>query len=99
MTALETPSSVDEEKQEDLSAWKHYTILTIGQYNVPCEALELRLAIELDRERPRQYQPLIQSMQRHGADVELARRALKAKGIAKDRAENILARIEKTSPV
>ena len=76
-----------------LSPWNYYSNLEIGSHNLRAEALELRLAIELDRHRPRHFLPLIKHLQKYGADVELVQRAMKAKAIADDKMTKVLSQI------
>ena len=79
-----------ENKYSDLDAWHHYTSLKIGSHIVCAEALELRLAIELDNNRPRHYAPLIKHMQKHGADSALAQRAMESKTLYAEKISEIL---------
>jgi hypothetical protein len=70
--------------------WEHYVPVRFGQHVVPAVRLELRLGSELVRDRPDRYVPLIEHMRWHGADLQLAEKAMKERGVDPVRQERIL---------
>ena len=93
MTALDTSQEDSENMVTSLSPWDYYTEVKIDSHTIRTEALELRLASEIARERPRHYLPLIKHLQKHGADVDLAQRAMAAKAIANDTMRKVISQI------
>jgi DNA-binding transcriptional MerR regulator len=94
MAALDDYRDDAEKGDTFLNPWDHFSELQIGSYTIRAEALELRLATEIARERPRHYQPLIKHMQKHGADLELAQRAMSAKAISNNTVKKVISQIQ-----
>jgi hypothetical protein len=74
--------------------WEHYVPIRFGRHVVPAVSLELRLASELVRDRPDRYEPLIEHVRLHGADLQLAQRAMSDRGVNPVLQQQILDRLQ-----
>jgi hypothetical protein len=64
--------------------WRCQERIPCGPYHIPAVALELRLAIELLRDRPDRYGPLLDWLRRNGCDTALFRRAMAARRLPRE---------------
>jgi hypothetical protein len=93
-------STVDIDTDSDLietygpGPWKHFTVVICGYYRVPTADLELQLITQLLRERPDYYNPIIASLQRRGADLDLVSRGLIHIGLPQTRQDEILKQLQ-----
>lgn len=90
ISTVEVASDADTIETFGRGPWEHFTFLTCGRYAVPTVALELRLITELFRNRPDRYQPLIQSMQAYGCDLDFIRRGIVAAGLPQIMQDDVL---------
>jgi hypothetical protein len=74
--------------------WEHYVPIRCGRHVVPVVSLELRLASELVRDRPDRYEPLIEHARRHGADLQLIRRAMSDRDVNPILQQRVLERLQ-----
>ena len=81
LSTFEWPARTDTVECAGQGPWRHYVLVDVAGHAVPAVRLELRLASELVRNRPDRYEPLIDHMLRHGADVDLARRAARDRNV------------------
>lgn len=81
LSTFEWPAHTDTVECAGPGPWRHYVLADVAGHAVPAVRLELRLASELVRNRPDRYEPLIDHMLRHGADVELALRAARDRDV------------------
>ena len=93
-STVEVPIVTDAIECIGSSPWVHYAEVTDGRHVVPCTALELRLASELVRRRSDRAGPLIDHLRRHGADLDLLRRALLHPQIDPAEGQQVLAQVE-----
>ncbi len=70
--------------------WEHFLLVTIGKYQVPAVAPELRLITELSRDRPDRYMPLIEFIIQNGCDHGFLRRGLEYRGLPQVLREGVL---------
>jgi hypothetical protein len=70
--------------------WRHYSLVSCGDREVPVVALELRLATEMKRGRRDRYEPLLAWMQEHEIDRELLEMALRARGMPEEKVHEFL---------
>jgi len=94
MAVVECESDNDGIETCGSGPWEHYTTLPCGAHNIPAVSLELRLATELSRARPRRYRPLLQYLRKHGCDTALLNRCLDARAIPQDRQQTILSQLQ-----
>lgn len=75
--------------------WEHCVRVEVGRHHVPAVGLELRLVTEIVRDRPDRFEPLIEHMQVHGADLPFVRRAMTDRAVDVARQEEILDRLRR----
>jgi len=80
-STVEVPTDSDAIECIGRGPWQHYVDVDFGRHVVPAVALELRLVTELVRNRPDRWTPLIEHMQKHGADLQLVRRSMSERGV------------------
>ncbi|GGL20093.1 hypothetical protein [Mangrovihabitans endophyticus] len=81
LSTVERPTETDTVECAGQGPWRHYVLVDLAGHAVPAVRPELRLASELVRDRPDRYEPLIDHMLRHGADVQLTLRAARERGV------------------
>jgi len=74
--------------------WQHYVDIDFGEHTVPAVGLELRLVSELIRNRPERYEPLIEHMRWHGADLRLVRKSMGERGVDVVRQHQVLDQLQ-----
>ncbi|MBN1873532.1 MAG: MerR family transcriptional regulator [Anaerolineae bacterium] len=89
----ERSPDVQECATSDPGPWEHYVYISCGAYQVPAVMLELCLALELHRNRPARYRPLIRHLQRHGYDLALLLRAMEAHVLPEALQQKVLAQL------
>ena len=94
ISTVERPVASDALECVGRGPWEHYVPVRFGRYIVPAVSLELRLASELFRDRPDRYEPLIEHLRLHGADLPLAHRAMTDRGVNAMLREQILDRLQ-----
>ena len=92
-STVEVPAEADTIECIGPGPWQHYVEVPVGRHVVPAVALELRLVSELIRGRPDRWEPLIEHMRSHGADLSLVRRSMRDRGVDPQRQEEILGRL------
>ncbi|MEV0643787.1 hypothetical protein AB0I28_00850 [Phytomonospora sp. NPDC050363] len=70
--------------------WRHHVRVDCGGHAVAAVALELRLVAEIVRDRPDRLEAIVAHMRAHGADLDLAARALTDGGVPPERREEVL---------
>ncbi|MEU1468326.1 hypothetical protein ABZ434_08895 [Streptomyces sp. NPDC005761] len=74
--------------------WQHFVRVGVGRHLVPAVSLELRLVTELVRSRPDRYEPLMEHMRLHGADLPLLRKAMAERAVDPAWQEHILDQLQ-----
>ncbi|WP_327128568.1 hypothetical protein [Streptomyces sp. NBC_01727] len=74
--------------------WEHFVGIWVGRHLVPAVGLELRLVTELVRDRPDRYEPLMEHMRLHGADLPLLRKAMGERAVDPAWQEHILEQLQ-----
>jgi hypothetical protein len=82
ISTVEWPADGDTYECAGSGPWQHYVLVEVGEHVVAAVGLELRLVSELVRNRPDRYEPLIEHMRLHGADLSFIRKAVLARGVA-----------------
>jgi hypothetical protein len=80
-STVEWPADTDTFECIGSGPWRHYTKIKFGERLVAAVSLELRLVSELVRDRPDRYLPLIEHMQRNGADLDLVLRSMRDRDV------------------
>jgi hypothetical protein len=85
----------DSEYRETVGSgpWTYQNHITVGPYHVPTVVLELRLATELQRNRPDRYEPIITWMSQNGSNTDLLVCAIDAHGLPPEQQHHVLAQI------
>ncbi len=81
ISTVEIESEADTIETFGRGPWDHFLLVTVGKYQVPAVALELRLITELYRDRPDRYKPLIEFIIQHGCDHGFLKRGLEYRGL------------------
>ncbi|MGH3117548.1 MAG: hypothetical protein ACRDP3_08995 [Streptomyces sp.] len=76
ISTIEWPADTDTFECVGRGPWEHFVPVSFGKHVAPVVGLELRLVSELVRDRPERYEPLIEHMRLHGADLQLVQRAM-----------------------
>jgi hypothetical protein len=92
-STVEVPADTDAIECIGRGPWQHYVDIDFGRHVVPAVALELRLVSELIRDRPERYEPLIEHMRSHGADLELVRKSMSERGVDPTLQQQVLGRL------
>ncbi|MFB7312029.1 hypothetical protein [Streptomyces sp. NPDC056192] len=74
--------------------WEHFVRVAMGRHLVPAVGLELRLVTELVRDRLDRYEPLMEHMRLHGADLPLLRKAMGERAVDPAWQEHILDQLQ-----
>ncbi|MEU4243741.1 hypothetical protein [Actinoplanes sp. NPDC026619] len=90
MSTVEVPTESDGFECIGRGPWEHYVNVQVGEHVVPAVALELRLASELVRDRPDRYSALIGHLRSHGADLDLAARAMRDRGLSAELRKRVI---------